>query len=290
MVSNACGASGVTAEARPPAPSAVYPPAIELLRPAARVTMSAMADSANSAPQVGVVTGLHVAPRRRRQRDHQDPLHRPIRRLRRRSAVCTHLRRNLEGEGRDHAERDDRRGAADHGSTARSGSTGSNAASSRGPRLGRMRSRSVVRADARRSRWRASTSTSATRSARRDEILDQPGEAAQRDRRRQRGQERTWEEAVTDRAGAARTRAPACRSGTPRCDRGRAPPPWRCRCSKVSPPTTMTAGADERARAGDDRRACGCRRARTTRAAKKRNVPYVKRPTPSDASAAANRS
>ena len=32
-------------------------------------------------------------------------------------------------------------------------------------------------------------------------------------------------------------------------------------------------GADERARAGDDRRACGCRRARTSRAAKKRNVP-----------------
>ena len=41
--------------------------------------------------------------------------------------------------------------------------------------------------------------------------------------------------------GAARPRGPTCRAGTRGCDRGRAPPPWPCRRSNVSPPTTIAA-------------------------------------------------
>ncbi len=53
MVSNACGARSVLADARPPAPNAVYPAAIELLRPAVRVIMSATADCVKSCWRLG---------------------------------------------------------------------------------------------------------------------------------------------------------------------------------------------------------------------------------------------
>ena len=100
----------------------------------------------------------------------------------------------------------------------------------------RRRGRRPMQADRRRAR-----ATSASRSLGATRCSDQPRQPAEHGRRRQRGQERVREEAVADASRAARSRAPACRRGTPRCGRGRAPRPWRCRSSKVSPPTTITA-------------------------------------------------
>ena len=109
----------------PRRPSAVYPPAMELLRPAARVIMSATADCESSCWRCGSSPASMSAHDVAGKRDHQDTLHRGVlpdgagaaaRRRRRRTSSATRHR----GDERD-------RGAADHGSTARSGSMGSNA-------------------------------------------------------------------------------------------------------------------------------------------------------------------
>ena len=160
--------------------------------------MSAMADSENRRRRLGASPAWTSPHDGRRQRDHEDPLHRPIRRLRRRCAVCTYLRRNLDGEGRDHAECGDRRAARritvrPRGRDRRVRTPPPTVARAWAGCGAGARTRRPDDPDRERAR-----ATSATRSLGATRSLDQPRDAAERDRRAQRGQERTWEEAVAD--------------------------------------------------------------------------------------------
>ena len=136
------GRADVTAEARPPAPRAVYPPAMEFLRPAARVTMSATADCDEQLP-----AGAGRPPPRCR---HHDVAGSEITRTRctgggtdgacRRPSVTPADATMSDGDGVTSAT------AARRITVRRRGRDrlGSKAASSRAPRLGSMRSNRSV--------------------------------------------------------------------------------------------------------------------------------------------------
>ena len=74
MVSNACAARMVLAEARPPAPSAVYPRGDGALAAGGAGDHVGDRRLGEQLLEVGVVTRLHVSPRRRGKRDEQDAL------------------------------------------------------------------------------------------------------------------------------------------------------------------------------------------------------------------------
>ena len=124
------------------------PPAMELLRPAVRVIMSATADCVNSCWRLGSspdCTSPHAVAGKR---DEQDALHR------RRSAPVRLREPRARRAATSSATAIAAARRAAHGSTARSGSIGSNACSSRSPRLGQHAQEQQVHGRGRPHRWR----------------------------------------------------------------------------------------------------------------------------------------